>query len=126
MSTISLIRFIPDVAMSSRRPTNGLTKYAPTFAARSACVGEKTSVTLTFLPSDESALHALTPSFVNGTFTTMCSSLAAFTDHPVGIGRDNLGAGRSFDDLADLLQDGFVVAAFLRQERWIGRDAVDD
>ena len=31
--------------MSSRRPTNGLTKVAPTLAASRACVGEKTSVT---------------------------------------------------------------------------------
>ena len=33
--------------MSSSRPTNGLTYEAPTLAAMSACVGEKTSVTFT-------------------------------------------------------------------------------
>ncbi len=68
---------MPLVAMSSRRPTNGLTYDAPTLAASNACVGEKTSVTLTRVPSPESVLHAFTPSFVNGTLTTMCSSIAA-------------------------------------------------
>ena len=40
-------------------------------------MGEKISVTLTRWPSEASALHAFTPSLVNGTLTTMCSSMAA-------------------------------------------------
>ena len=40
-------------------------------------MGEKISVTFTCLPSDASARQAFTPSFVNGTFTTMCSSMEA-------------------------------------------------
>ena len=34
--------------------------------------GEKQSVTFTLMPSRVSALHALRPSGVSGTFTTMC------------------------------------------------------
>ena len=67
---------MPDVAMSSSRPTNGLTNVAPTLAAMSACVGENTSVTLTRSPSLDSVLQARTPAWVNGTLTTMCSLIA--------------------------------------------------
>ena len=95
--------------MSSSRPTNGLTNVAPTFAASSACAAEKISVTLTRMPSDDSVLHAWTPALVNGTLTTMCSSifgeLAPFAQHAVDVGGDDLGAGRPLHDLADLLQD---------------------
>src|SRR5262245_23684485 len=68
---------MPSEAMSSSRPTNGLTYAAPTLAASSACVAEKISVTLTRRPSDDSAFVALTPSRVNGTLTTTCSSMRA-------------------------------------------------
>ncbi len=56
---------------------NGLTNDAPTLAASRACVAEKISVTLTGMPSPDRVLHAFTPSRVNGTLTTMCSSMAA-------------------------------------------------
>jgi hypothetical protein len=46
-------------------------------AASQACVGEKISVTLTRWPSDASVLQARTPSLVNGTLMTMCSSMPA-------------------------------------------------
>src|SRR5258708_1313400 len=62
---------MPLVAMSSSRPTNGLQYDAPTLAASSACVGEKISVALTFVPSLDSALHAGAPSRVDGTLTPM-------------------------------------------------------
>src|ERR1035438_5828092 len=57
--------------MSSSRPTNGLMMYAPALAASSACPGEKHSVTLTRMPSDDRALVAWMPSRVSGHFTTM-------------------------------------------------------
>ena len=63
--------------MSSRRPTKGLTNVAPTLAASSACVAEKTSVTFTRIPSDASVWQASTPGFPNGTFTTMWASMPA-------------------------------------------------
>ena len=68
---------MPSDAMSSSRPTNGLTYAAPTLAASNACVAEKTSVTFTRMPSPESVFTAFTPSRVNGTLTTTCSSRPA-------------------------------------------------
>ena len=68
---------MPVCPTSSRRPTNGLTIAAPAFAASSACAAENTSVTFTLRPSRVSVLHARTPSLVNGTLTTMCSSIVA-------------------------------------------------
>ena len=101
---------MPDVAMSSSRPTNGLTNVAPTFAASSACVGEKISVTLTRLPSDDSALQALTPSLrerhLDDDVLVDRGELAPFADHAFGVGGDDLGARRPLHDLADLLEDG--------------------
>src|SRR5215470_7079583 len=70
---------MPVVEMSSSRPTNGLTKVAPAFAASSACAAENTSVTLTRMPSPERALVALMPSRVSGHFTTMCGSILAMS-----------------------------------------------
>src|SRR5262245_62026215 len=66
-----LIRSIPFSPMSSRRPTNGLTKYAPAFAAMIAWGAEKTSVTFTRIRSLLRILVAFSPSFVIGHFTTM-------------------------------------------------------
>src|SRR5262249_33159367 len=63
----------------SRRPTNGLTKYAPAFAASSACAAEKHSVTLTRMPSPDRALHTLMPSLVSGTLTIMHGSIFAMS-----------------------------------------------
>ena len=121
---------MPSVAMSSSRPTNGLTYAAPTLAAISACVAEKISVTLTRMPSPASALIALTPSRVNGTFTTTCSSIFA-SSRPSAIMPGASVATTSAltgpcTSAADLLDDRARVAALLRQERRIGRDAVDD
>ncbi len=55
--------------MSSSRPTNGLTKYAPALAASIACAAEKHSVTFTRMPSLLSAEQASMPSRIRGTFT---------------------------------------------------------
>ena len=52
--------------------------------------------------------------------------VAPFGDHPRVVGRDDLGADRALDDLADVLRDLPRVAALLRHERGIRRDAVDD
>ena len=77
MSTIWATRSIPGVATSSSRPTNGLTNAAPTLAASRAWAAEKTSVTLTRIPSSVSSRHARTPGLPNGTLTTMCGSMPA-------------------------------------------------
>ena len=76
ISTICAMSAMPSVAMSSSRPTNGLTYAAPTLAAMSACVAEKINVVLIGIPSPESVLMAFTPSRVNGIFTTTCSSIS--------------------------------------------------
>ena len=47
-------------------------------------------------------------------------------DHAGEVGRGHLAADRALDDLADLLQVLAVVARLLRQQRRVGRDAVDD
>ena len=52
--------------------------------------------------------------------------VAPLADHAFGIGGDDLRARRPFDDLADPLQDLAIVAALLREQRRVGRDAVDD
>ena len=61
---------MPSWPASSSLPMNGLTYFAPDFAASSAWFAEKTSVTLTGVPSEDSARHARRPSGVMGTFTT--------------------------------------------------------
>ncbi len=116
--------------MSSRRPTNGLTKYAPTLAAISACAAENTSVTLTRVPSSVSVLHARTPACVNGTLTTMCSEILRSSrpsrSMPSYVGGHDLAADGAMDDVADLLEDVAGVPRLLRHQRGIGGDAVDD
>src|SRR5882762_2907032 len=57
--------------MSSSRPRNGLTKYAPALATINACGEEKTRVMLTRIPSLASTLSARTPSGIMGILTTM-------------------------------------------------------
>ncbi len=73
---------------------------------------------------------ACTPSFVNGTLTTMCSSMAARSRPsriiPAVIGGDHLGADRALHGLADLLEDRARIARFLRHQRRVGGDAVED
>src|SRR5436853_1893 len=61
--------------MSSSRPMQGLTYFAPAFAARIAWFAEKMRVVLIFTPSDERALIAFSPSVVIWIFTTtfLCS-----------------------------------------------------
>src|SRR5712691_10903820 len=61
---------MPSWPMSSRRPMNGLTYFAPAFAARIAWFALKMSVVLILIPSAESALIAFRPSVVIWIFTT--------------------------------------------------------
>ena len=49
-----------------------------------------------------------------------------FAHHAREVGRDDLAADRPLDDVADLLQVLAVVARLLRQQRRVGRHAVDD
>src|SRR3990172_2561051 len=56
--------------MSSRRPMNGLTYFAPAFAARIAWFALKMSVVLIRTPSFDRTLIALRPSVVIWIFTT--------------------------------------------------------
>jgi hypothetical protein len=98
--------------MSSRRPRNGLTYAAPALAARSACGGEKTSVVLMRIPSDDSVLIALRP---------------PLADHGGGLEARDLGADRARGhDGADLAHRLVEVAALLRDEGGVGGDAVED
>ena len=123
-------RPMPSVAMSSSRPTNGLTYAAPTLAANSACVGEKISVTLTRMPSPDERLGGLDAlareRHLHDDVLVDRRELAALGDHAGRVGRDDLGAHRPLHELADLLDDRARVAALLRQQRRIRRDAVDD
>src|SRR4030095_2032243 len=50
----------------------------------------------------------------------------AFADHAGRVGRDDLRAHRTLHRLADLLQDLTVVTRLLREQRWMGRHAVED
>ncbi len=87
-------------------------------------------MTLTRLPSDDSVLQAWTPSFVNGTLTTMCLSivgeLATLAEHAVESVATTSALVGPLHDLADLLEDLAIVARLLRQQRRVGGDAVDD
>ena len=51
--------------------------YAPASAAKMACAGEKTRVTLIRMPSLTSRVPASSPSGVIGTFTTAFGPIAA-------------------------------------------------
>src|SRR5919198_3069106 len=64
---------IPSAAASSMRPRNGDTMYAGISAARMACAGENTSVTLMRIPSSGRRFPASIPAGVIGTFTTALS-----------------------------------------------------
>src|SRR5229473_1701036 len=77
MATISRINSIPTAPISSSRPTNGEMKLAPALAARSACGAEKHRVTLTMVPSPESARQVLRPSCVSGTLTVTLRAIFA-------------------------------------------------
>ena len=57
----------PEYELSSTLPTNGDTYFAPLFAARIACAGEKIRVTFTLIRSLESVLQTRKPSGVQGT-----------------------------------------------------------
>ena len=88
-------------------------------------------MTLVLMSSADSALTAFMPSGVIGILTTMCSlkraKVSPAGDHLAALVRDHLGAHRTANDVADLLQDrGIVVPVFLRHERRIGGDAVQD
>lgn len=68
---------MPSWPTSSKRPTNGDTRYAPARAAISAWLAENTSVQLQRMPSLLSTLIAFKPSRVMGTFTMACRQLAS-------------------------------------------------
>jgi hypothetical protein len=53
----------------------GEMKVAPAFAASSAWVAEKQSVTLVLWPSEVSALQAFSPSSVSGSLMQMLSAI---------------------------------------------------
>src|SRR2546425_557496 len=74
--------------MSSSRPMNGLTYFAPAFAARIAWFAEKMSVVLIFTPSEERALIALRPSVDRWLGPDMSISASRETSFPPG--RDKL------------------------------------
>src|SRR2546425_4810320 len=61
---------IPSCPWSSRRPMNGLTYFAPAFAARIAWFAEKIRVVLIRTPSFDRVLIAFSPSVVIWIFTT--------------------------------------------------------
>ena len=77
ISTMCWTIVMPSVAISSSRPTNGLTYDAPALAANIACTAEKIKVVLILIPSLDRPLIALMPSRVNGILTMMCSSIFA-------------------------------------------------
>ena len=70
------------------------------------------------------------PSRVSGTLTTMCSSIAGdvvpFAHHAREVGGRDLAAHRPLDDVADLLQVLPEIAGLLREQRRVGRHAVED
>src|SRR5437588_12418959 len=68
---------MPSAATSSMRPMNGDTMYAGISAARMACAGVNTSVTLIRMPSSVRCLPAVIPVGVIGTFTTTLSANVA-------------------------------------------------
>src|SRR6202521_1213890 len=69
MSMISRSSVRPSKEISSRRPRNGLTKYAPALATIRACGAENISVMLTRMCSFERMLSARTPSGIMGILT---------------------------------------------------------
>src|SRR6266851_313429 len=69
MSMISRSNVRPSEEISSRRPRNGLTKYAPALATIRACGAENISVMLTRMCSFERMLSARTPSGIMGILT---------------------------------------------------------
>ena len=121
---------MPDVAMSSSRPTKGLTKVAPTLAASSACAAVKTSVTFTLMPSDDKRLAGLNARLrerhLDDDVLVDLGEVASLAQHAVDVGRHDLRARRPLHDVADALQQRAIVPALLRQQRGIGGDAVDD
>src|SRR5512135_2416211 len=69
MSMISRSSVKPSEEISSRRPRNGLTKYAPALATIRACGAENISVILTRICSFDRMLSARTPSGIMGILT---------------------------------------------------------
>ena len=121
---------MPSVAMSSSRPTNGLTYAAPTLAAMQRLRRREDQRDVDAMPSPDSALqrlHAVARErHLDDDVLVDLRELAALGDHAGRVGRDDLGAHRALHEPADLLEDRARVAALLRQQRRIGRDAVDD
>ena len=77
--TISSIRLIPAVLISSNLPRNGDTYVAPALAASKAWFAVKISVTFVLMPSADRTLTAFKPSTVIGILTTMFGWIAAIS-----------------------------------------------
>ena len=77
--TISSIRLIPAVLISSSLPRNGDTYVAPALAASKAWLAVKISVTFVLMPSADRTLTAFKPSTVIGILTTMFGWIAAIS-----------------------------------------------
>jgi hypothetical protein len=71
ISESSRTTIIPSWLMSSSRPTNGESRLAPAFAARSPWLAVKISVQFVLIPSSAKRLIASRPSSLIGTLTTM-------------------------------------------------------
>ena len=116
--------------MSSTRPRNGETKVAPILAARIACAGEKTRVTLMGMPAWTRRAPALTPARVIGTLTTTLSAIAArswpWPTISSTVSARHLGGHRTGDQVGDQLDEIGEVEALLGGQRRVGRDAVED
>src|SRR5438445_69906 len=121
---------MPSCPTSSSRPMNGLTYDAPAFAAMRHCTLEKHSVTFARIPSAASRRTATIPASIIGILTTMLSAILArsfpsFTIPSVSSATTSADTGPS--TRTDLLQHvpGVEIPRLLRQERRVGRDAVD-
>ena len=94
ISASSRTTIIPSWLMSSSRPTNGDSRLAPAFAARSPWLAVKISVQLVLMPSSANRLIASRPFSLIGTLTTMFGASfakrATLREHAVDILGDHL------------------------------------
>ena len=122
---------MPSVAMSSSRPTNGLTYVAPTLAASSACVAEKISVTLTrcaFARQRLARLDAVPRErhLDDDVLVDARRDRGLRGSCPAASVATTSALTGPFTSWQICLRIARGVAALLRQQRRIGRDAVDD
>ena len=101
---------MPDVAMSSSRPTNGLTNVAPDFRGEQRLRRREDQRDVDPLALGRQRLARLDAfareRHLDDDVLVDRGELAPFADHAFGVGGDDLGARRPLDDLADLLEDG--------------------